>query len=338
MYLVSRQWRVVVYCQVDGSGPMTIDQWNDVERVVIPIAVDGPKGTVLFDWRATCHAAQYRDLCLTLGYNTAVFCALLRWRGIRNLINMDGIEWRRAKWGIVAKTWFWINEWLGCWLGNHLVADNPHIQAHLATRVSEAKITTIPYGADAVKATPTDVLEAMGLTPGSYLIVIARPEPENSVLEIVQSYTSCPRSMPLVVLGHYESANAYHRAIKAAANSDVRFVGAIYDRPLIQALRCHCAAYIHGHQVGGTNPSLVEALGAGNAVIAHDNPFNRWVAGAGALYFDGVDSLTSCLARIMQEPQSLEELKTHAFQQFERSFTWNHVLERYESLLTQWNR
>ena len=335
LYLVARQWRVVVYCQVDGTGPTTIDQWHGIERVLIPIAVSGAKGTVLFDWQATLHAAQHRDLCLTLGYNTAVFCAWLRWRGIRNLINMDGIEWRRAKWGKIAKAWFWLNDWLGCWLGNHLVADNPHIQAHLATRVSAQKITTIPYGADAVVAAPTDLLRALDLTPGGYITLIARPEPENSVLEIVQCYASQPRDMPLVVLGHYMSENAYHRAVKAAAGPGVRFVGAIYDKPLVQALRFHSFAYIHGHQVGGTNPSLVEALGAGNAVIAHDNCFNRWVAGAGAMYFKDSEGLSQCLARMLLQPHYVAELRQHARQRFESSLTWENVLGSYESLLIE---
>ena len=102
LYLVSKGWRVVVYCQVDGTGPMFTDVWHGVERVNIPVAPQGPKGTIVFDWQATVHAAGHRDLCLTLGYNTAVFCALLRLRGIPNLINMDGIEWSRAKWSPVA--------------------------------------------------------------------------------------------------------------------------------------------------------------------------------------------------------------------------------------------
>ena len=75
---------------------------------------------------------------MTLGYNTTAFCppcALYRLKGLRNVINMDGVEWRRQKWGGVAKLWFWLNDWAGCWLGNYLVADHPEIKKHLATRV-----------------------------------------------------------------------------------------------------------------------------------------------------------------------------------------------------------
>lgn len=119
----------------------------------------------------------------------------------------------------------------------------------------------------------------------------------------------------LIVFGSYLESNPYHCAIKAAASSEVCFVGAIYDQAVVQALRFHCAAYVHGHQVGGTNPSLVEALGAGNAVIAHDNRFNRWVAGEGAVYFDGVDAFASCLDELLGNPDGwpvLSEESAHA--------------------------
>jgi glycosyltransferase involved in cell wall biosynthesis len=297
------------------------DTWQGVERVHIPVAQDGPKGTIVFDWQATAHAAKHKDLCLTLGYNTAVFCALLRLKGIPNLINMDGIEWSRMKWGPVAKLWFWLNEWAGCWLGNHLVADHPQIKLHLQSRVSADKITTIPYGADAVTSAPAEPVLAMGLVPGQFLTVIARAEPENSLLEIVQGFSAKPRGLQLVVLGNYQDENVYHRSVKAAASPEVRFVGAIYDKTVVQALRFHSAAYVHGHQVGGTNPSLVEALGAGNAVIAHDNRFNRWVVGEGAMYFNGAESFARCMDDLLADPTKLATLRQHGLRRFNDAFT-----------------
>ena len=128
LHLAARGWRVVVYCQQEGLGPLRVDSWQGVERVHIAVPGSGPRSTIDFDWRATRHAAAHGGLCLTLGYNTALFCALLRLRGVPNLINMDGIEWSRAKWGPAAKAWFWLNDWAGCLLGNHLVADHPEIK------------------------------------------------------------------------------------------------------------------------------------------------------------------------------------------------------------------
>lgn len=341
-YLVERGWRVTVYCQHEGEGPLWEDDWHGVHRINIPVRGSGAKSTVIFDWLSTLHAARRRDTCLTLGYNTASFGALLRLRGVKNVINMDGIEWSRAKWGPIAKTWFWLNERAGCWLGNHLIADHPEIFAHLATRAAPPKITTIPYGAIPVTAADVRLLEAgslapYGLEPHGYLTVIARAEPENSILEVVQGFSAKPRGSKLVVLGNYDTANnAYHRAVKAAASDEVIFPGAIYDKPTVQALRFFSAAYVHGHQVGGTNPSLVEALGAGNAVIAHDNRFNRWVAGDAAIFFSDADSFASAISCLLSGDAQRRLLQFAARERFEREFTWPHVLAQYENLLEQY--
>lgn len=338
LYLRDRGWKVTVYCQLDGEGPVYEDVWEGIHRVNIPVDIPGPKGTMAFDWRAIRHAAaQSRDLCLTLGYNTAAFCAWLRIKGVPNVINMDGIEWSRAKWGKAAKTWFWMNDWAGCWLGNHLVADHPEIANHLATRVSRSKITTIAYGADRLQGLSDEPVRALGLESGRYLTVIARPEPENSILEVIEGFSSMPRGCTLAVLGNYDERNAYHRAVKTAAGPEVRFLGAIYDKTVVQALRFHCMAYVHGHQVGGTNPSLVEALGAGNAVIAHDNRFNRWVAGPGAIYFAGAEQFSAAVSDLLTGHTNRHEaMRVASLARFEAGLTWPQVLREYESLLAAW--
>ncbi len=334
LYLRDRGWKVTVYCQIDGQGPVYEDKWEGIHRVNIPVDIPGPKGTMAFDWRAIRHAAaQSRDLCLTLGYNTAVFCAWLRLKGVPNVINMDGIEWSRAKWGGVAKAWFWLNDWAGCWLGNHLVADHPEIAKHLATRVSARKITTIAYGADQLQGLSDEPVRALGLEPGRYLTLIARPEPENSILEAVAGFSAKPRGCTLAVLGNYDERNAYHRAVKAAAGPEVKFLGAIYDKTVVQALRYHCLAYVHGHQVGGTNPSLVEALGAGNAVVAHDNRFNRWVAGDGARYFTDAGSFDALIGRLVGDPAVIGQLRSAATRRFEAGLRWSDILGQYELML-----
>jgi glycosyltransferase involved in cell wall biosynthesis len=333
LYLRDRGWRVIVYCQESGQGPIEYDSWNGIERVRIPVRGDGAASTIIFDWISIREATRHRDLCLTLGYNTAIFDAVLRLKGIPNVINMDGIEWIRAKWGWAAKTWFWLNDWIGCWVGNHLIADNPAIKTHLMTRVRGSKITMIPYGAVPVDEAPEESVRALGLEPGRFMTVIARPEPENSIYEIVKAFSAKPRGYKLAVLGTYQSENAYHRTVKAAASDEVMFLGAIYDAPVVQALRFHSVAYIHGHQVGGTNPSLVEALGAGNAVIAHDNRFNRWVAGQGASYFDSVESLCTQFDSIINDPEALVAMRDASKRRFKRALTWPIVLGEYERVL-----
>ncbi|MCC7544596.1 MAG: DUF1972 domain-containing protein [Aquabacterium sp.] len=333
LYLRDRGWRVVVYCQEQGPVSVRNDTWQGIERVMISVPRDGALSTMHFDWRAMRDAARHRDVCLTLGYNTAVFNTLLRLRGVPNLINMDGIEWRRAKWSRLPKLWFWINDWIGCWVGHHLIADNPGIRTHLMTRVHSDKITMIPYGALEVQHAPIDAVQALGLQPQRYLTVVARPEPENSLLEIVSAFSRRHRGYHLAVLGKYSREDPYQRAVMAAASDEVRFLGAIYDADMVQALRYHSTAYIHGHQVGGTNPSLVEALGAGNAVIAHGNRFNRWVAGDQARYFDSVDDLSAQLDELLTHPDRLSSMQAGSRTRFQEALTWPIVLQTYEHLL-----
>lgn len=334
IHLADRGWRVVVYCQEEGAGPVFEDEWHGIRRVRIPVSVSGPAGTILFDLKSTLHAVRTKGLCLTLGYNTAVFSVFLRLRGIVNVINMDGIEWARAKWGAVAKAWFWINERFGCWLGNHLIADHPRIKDHLSTRVRRSKITTIAYGGEKIESADPSVVASLGLVPGSYYTVIARPEPENSLLEIVEGFSRAPRERKLVILGKYDRENEYHRKVLEAAGEGVVFLGAIYDKNVVQALRFFSGAYIHGHQVGGTNPSLVEALGASNPVIAHDNPFNRWVAGGGARYFDGAPGFAALLDEIEADTTQLGAMSVASESRHQEAFTWSRILARYEELLS----
>ena len=332
--LTARGWRVVVYCQVAGRGPISIDEWQGVQRVRIPVATPAARGTVLFDALAIKHAAAHRDLCLTLGYNTAVFCAWLRLRGIPTIINMDGIEWRRAKWSAAERSWLWVNEWIGGRVGDHVVADHPEIERHLRARgVPATKISMIPYGADRVVDAHEGPARALGVRPGHYLLVIARPEPENSLLEIVQGFVAEPGEHCLVILGDYDPTQDYHRRVKAAADGRVVFPGAIYDATIVRSLRRHALAYVHGHRVGGTNPSLVEALGAGSAVVAHENPFNRWVAGDAALYFDGPEGFLRCWRQLKGSPGQAETLRRAAARRFDVGFQWKHVLSQYRALL-----
>lgn len=335
-YLVERGWQVTVYCQQDGAGEVHEDVWRGVRRVHIPVAQLGATSTVVFDWKSTLHAAREPGLVLTLGYNTALFCLAYRLKGITNLINMDGIEWRRQKWSTLERAWLYLNERAGCWLGNHLIADHPEIKAHLSSRIAAAKITMIPYASDRIDQHDSGVLAQYGLQPDSYAMVIARPEPENSVLEIVAAFSRKPRGMKLVVLGKYDPDKPYHKQVLDAAGNEVVFAGALYDKQVVSALRFHSLLYAHGHQVGGTNPSLVEAMGAGTAVLAHDNRFNRWAAGPGAHYFGNEQQCAEQFDAIFSDPAQIESMRQASRERHAATFTWERVHGEYEKLLAQW--
>jgi len=335
-FLIEKGWQVTVYCQEDGVGPIYTSKWMGINRIHIPVKNTGPLGTIVFDLRSVIHSLRLNGVFLTLGYNTAIFNILHRLFRKTNVINMDGIEWKRQKWSGIGKAWFWLNERFGCWFGNHLIADHPKIKDHLATRVSREKITMIAYGGKEILSADENVLTEFDLVKDNYAILIARAEPENSILEAVQAFSKERRGAKLVVLGNYTpEENHYHKMVISAASDEVMFVGAIYDVEKVGALRFFARFYVHGHQVGGTNPSLVEALGVGGAVLAHDNPFNRWVVSDGAVYFSNVESAAIEMRKLFSDDEYTQLLKGRSREIFNNNFKWDDILCQYEQLLEE---
>jgi glycosyltransferase involved in cell wall biosynthesis len=333
-WLVRNGWNVTVYCEEPFPCEPYESEWQGVRRVHIGYGPDSAINSVKFDWACIGHALRQKvrpPLVLTLGYNTALFGLRLRAAGITHVINMDGIEWARSKWGPIARAWLYLNDWGGCLGASHLLADHPEIARHLETRVAASQISMIPYGTDLVVHADPAPLAALGLQPGGFMTLIARPEPENSVLEIVRAFSARPRACKLVVLGRFVAdRNDYHADVMRAASADVVFPGAIYDAGVLAALRQHGLAYMHGHRVGGTNPSLLEAMGAGNAVVAHDNRFNRWVARQGALYFSDTATCTEAIDQLLAEPALRERLGQLNHDAAASRFAWPLVLTQYE--------
>lgn len=334
LYLVARGWEVTVYCQTQEAN-LPSKEWNGVRLVYIKTPKNNSFGSILFDFKSTLHAATTTEegIILTLGYNTAIFSVLYRLYGRFNIINMDGLEWRRQKWNALEKAWLYLNERIGAWVGNCLVADHPEIKNYLAAYVSDRKIVTIPYGSEPIGASNAKLIEPYGLTPGSYALVIARPEPENSILEIVSAFSARQRGYQLVVLGnYYPERSSYHRRVLESASEEVLFLGAIYEPKIVQALRVHTRLYIHGHTVGGTNPSLVEALAASSPVLAHNNVFNCWVAGQKARYFDSEARCLQQLDELLDNPEQLEQMRNWSKSRYEQAFANDKDLKAHEQL------
>lgn len=336
IYLRDHGWAVIVYCQDYGNYGLRREAWNGITLIRIALPWHSAWGSILFDLRAACHAVKYSGVMLTLGYNTALFSLLYRlWRKPQ-VMNMDGLEWQRDKWSRLAKAWLYCNERAGCLLADHLIADHPVIEDHLGTRVRRNKITMIPYGADEPVDVDLSVLDQLEIEPFAYVLIVARPEPENSVLEMVQAFSARRRGLKLVVLGRFDlKASDYHRLVHSSASEEVLFPGAIYDKRKLAALRKNCLLYMHGHRVGGTNPSLVEALAARSPVLAHDNPFNRWVAGDQAAYFRDVEQCSQELESLLCDRKRLASMAAASHSRYAQAFTWPAILADYETLLSR---
>ena len=334
LYLVSQGYSVTVYCQSDGAVDLEgrEDYWHGIHRVHFGTRHTGPAGTIEFDLACVRHVLKQPGCDLVLGYNTAIFNVLQRLKGRQVFMNMDGIEWKRAKWSFPAKMWLLMNEIIGANLCNTPIADHPEIGKHVSTRTRTAPVV-IPYGADIVGAADAGPILDLGLEPSQYFVSIARLEPENSILEIVEALKAADTGLKLLVLGRMDESNDYHQSVRKAANDNVIFPGGIYEDHRVKSIRFHARAYFHGHQVGGTNPSLVEALGAGNAVIAHDNRFNRWTAGENQHFFKTVEDCTTHIQRLARDDIALYKARIAARERHSIEFRWQTVLAQYESLM-----
>jgi len=341
LHLVDRGWEVTVYCQGQCEGrSIRESHWCGIRLVEVPVRSGGPAGTILFDWRATRLAARDGGLSLTLGYNTAIFLARLKLAGVPTLINMDGLDWKRSKWGPMARAWLFLNERLAPWCVDHLIADNGEIERYLGRFVDPERITMIPYGAPVITSADASQLQRFGLEPNGYALVVARIEPENSILEIMRAFVANSRSCRLAILGGcFPDIVPYQREVLDLARrhaDKIVMLGANYDRDLVCALRHFARVYVHGHQVGGTNPSLVEALGAANACLVRDNRFNRWVVAQAAEFFDGVGSCARKFDSILDDVHALKRLRSAARARHAQRFMPEPVMQEYEELLASW--
>lgn len=332
-YLVEQGHRVTVFCECESGQPApAVDTWLGVQRRFLATRFSGPLGTIECDWNAF-RAVPAGAIALIFGYGTGIFQRRLVRLGVRHAVNMDGIEWQRAKWGRLARTWLRWNERAAARHADLLIADHPEIQTYLA-RALQVSSTMIAYGVDEAALAPPLALPEHPLLrqypDQAYFLVVARPEPENQIHVLLDAYARSRRRLPMLVLGGFD-ANAYGCELKAK-HPDAHFAGGVYDAAALDALRRRSALYLHGHSVGGTNPSLIEAMAAGALVVAHDNVFNRWVMGKGGLYFRTATDLAERLdARLAGHER--EAFVDQARARCRDAFLWSAILASYRDIV-----
>ena len=338
-YFVQQGHRVTVFCEVDvrpGEAEPQDDLWQGVHRRYIRTRSSGPLGTIEYDWRSF-RAVPAGAIALIFGYGTGLFQSRLRRLGIRHAVNMDGIEWQRAKWGRLARMWLRLNERAAARHADVLIADHPEIQAYLQSELHISS-SMIAYGIDDTALKPEETLLEHPLLvqypDNGYFLIVARPEPENQIHVLLDAYARSRRALPMVVLGNFE-ANDYGRQLRAK-HPEAHFAGGVYNARVLDALRRRSALYLHGHSVGGTNPSLIEAMAAGALVAAHDNVFNRWVLGnAGGLYFKTADDLIGQLDNAPLTTQARDTYVHAARQRCVEQFRWQDILKAYQGVVTR---
>lgn len=273
------------------------------------------------------------DAAFVFNAANSPFVPLLRGRGIPVALHMDGLEWKRSKWGARGRAYYRWAEEFGVRSADALIADAPGI-ADYYTEEFGVPTELIRYGAPILEGAPVDGIRALDLNPGAYHLVVARFEPENHVLEIVEGYRASRATAPLVVVGSAPYAAEYTQRIRAAADGDprIRLLGGVFDQDLLDALYVHARTYVHGHSVGGTNPSLLRAMGAGTAVIAWDVNFNRETLGELGWFFESASEAERHFTSLEDDSTQVPVLSAAVRARAEEFFRWDDVATAYEKL------
>lgn len=337
--LVQRGVRVTVFCEAEET-PGDLDdkptEYEGVELIHVPATAPGPARTIAFDIACLWRARRNYDVVYMLGYGASFACFLPRLWSREVWINMDGLEWRRSKWSPLARLWLKTMEGIALLTATRVIYDNQALAQEIEGRRHRVPHSSVlEYGAPLLRErTSTERLAELGVTAGEYYLVVCRFEPENHVIEIARAYGESGLERPLILVANKDIGTSYAAETLQLASDRVRFVGTVYDQDLLLPLRQHCRAYIHGHSVGGTNPSLLEAMGCGNFILSHDNPFNRVTLGDAALFFSGeqdlVQRLRECEALAEEE---LEAKRRAVLERVDQRYTWEAIADRYHDLI-----
>jgi len=248
---------------------------------------------------------------------------------------MDGLEWARGKWSPIARWYLRWAEGIAMWTPDRIIADAAGIKANLQSRHRRLPpCDVIPYGCEIVASARPEELKSFGLEPGSYYLVVCRFEPENHVKEIIEGFLDSETQGQLVLVGDHACKTAYVQSLARYESDRLLFAGPVYDVSRIQALRYFCRAYLHGHSVGGTNPSLLEAMGCGNLVIANDNPFNREVLGGSGLFFSTSKEVSACIDSVDSGNEDIAGMKVNVVERVKEFYTWDRITDYYCELIS----
>lgn len=333
--LVERGFDVTVFCESDAKHPSPPAKYRGIDLEYVSAPRIGRLSTVFFDLAALWRARKRFDVVYMLGYGASLFCFIPRLFGTEVWINMDGVEWWRSKWSRTGRLYLRAMEAVAMRTPNRVIADAAAIRSHLNARYRRLpQCAVIPYGAEvAMNAPSEELLTEWNVRPREYYSVVCRLEPENNVLEVLEGFVCSTSPYQLLVVGDMAIDSSYVRRLREIRDPRVRLIGTVYDQRRLRALRFHSRAYFHGHSVGGTNPSLLEAMACGNAVVAHDNAFNREVAGDAAMYFTKSADIAVIVATLEADMQRLRTMRANARQRIETIYNWNAVADQYERLL-----
>ncbi|RBY94247.1 glycosyl transferase [Blastococcus sp. TBT05-19] len=327
--LADRGHRVTVYCRT-APGQERPARHLGMDLVHLPAARKRSLETLSHSALSVGHLLTHRaDAAFVFNAANSPLLPALRAARIPVATHVDGLEWKRAKWGPVGQRYYRVAEALAVRWSDALIADAQGIADYYRSEFG-VPTTLLTYGAPVISP-GTGKLAELGLTPGGYHLAVARFEPENHVDVIVDGYRRSGATKPLVVVGSAPYSDAYTARVHGLADDRVRFLGGVWDQDQLDQLYAHAYTYLHGHSVGGTNPSLLRAIGAGTAVLAYDVDFNREVIEDSGRFFGSPADVAALVDAAEADPEQVRRSGVRA-RELAKGYDWDDVAAGYEQL------
>lgn len=275
-----------------------------------------------FDAAILCNAAN------------SPFAFLVRLRGTRLFINVDGIERNRSKWNSLGKLWYRLGEFCSVAFATRVIADADVIAEYYKSTYG-CRSVVIPYGVNPILRPPGATLEKFGLTSRQYILYVSRLEPENNALGVIRAYRASKIGIPLVIVGDAPYSSVYKSELRLAAEgANVIFTGFQFGESY-QEFQSNCLVYVQATEVGGTHPALIESMSYGNAVIANGTPENIEVLGdAGVLYAkNDFEELSRRIVELCSDAEMRDRLGKSAKLRVAEKYSWESVVRAYADLI-----
>ena len=331
--LVARGHDVTVYGRSNNIR-FPEETYKGVQLVILPTIGTKHLDTVAHTFLSVFHALPRRfDCILMCNAANAVFTLIPRLAGTPLALNVDGIERLRRKWGLAGRIYYRLSEYLSTIIPNTIVTDASVIRDYYLKKYRKPSVL-IAYGATCDRTETTAVLSQLGIRPQEYFLYVSRLEPENNAHVVIEAFEKVQADVNLLIVGDAPYAQKYIESLKSTRDSRILFPGAIYGAGY-RELQSHAYAYIQATEVGGTHPALIEAMGAGNCVIAKNTSENREVVGVAGLFFDDAESLRLQLEVTLADTLLVQKLRSDAQARVKARYSWDAVTDAYENLFRE---
>ena len=335
--LRDKNFDITVYCHDHffDEKPKSV---NGINLVYIKTSKRKNFAQLVHSLKSIFHCCFRRyDLIFAVNSANGIFGVIPKIFGIPNVINVDGMEWKRPKWNLLGKTFFYLSSWFSSFFYSRVITD-ADAMASIYRKDFWCKSDVIEYGANINHSDDYSLISTYNLVPESYYIIVGRLIPDNNADLIVEGFVNSDSKKKLIIVGDVPYKDSYAEKIKSIVDDRLQFVGYVKDRILLDQLVKHSYGYFHGHEFGGTNPTLLEALSNNAKILALDTIFTREVLREGeyGLFFEkNKDSITSLVNNIERNPDLLNNFINKGVKRIQERYNWKRIIDLYSDVFNE---